>query len=630
MCFDDKKSMSLCEGEDKDYPLNETLHGLFQQQVEKSPDSIAIEFEDWTLSYHELNLRSNQLAHYLRESGIMTGHIVALYMARSLEMVIAIYGVLKAGAAYVPLDPEYPLARTSYMLDDVQPTVILTQHFLQNKLPPNQANIFCLDAQWDDVSNFSQHRPVINTVSDDTAYVIYTSGTTGKPKGVLTSHRSIVSHLLWMQDYFRLSQEDRVLQKTPYSFDVSVWEFFWPLLSGARLVIARHDGHKDPSYLTAVIRQKNITTLHFVPSMLKVYLDHEDISQAESLKHVICSGEQLPLHLQQQFYLQVSGSSEQSVALYNLYGPTEAAIDVTCWTCPRDNDLSYVPIGKPVANTQIYLLGADLNPVAIGERGEIYIGGTQLAIGYLNNEALTDEKFITGLLDHDPQARLYKTGDYAKFHHDGNIEFLGREDDQVKLSGVRIELSEINLVLLSHYAVSEGIVYLQEIAPGEERLIAYVVTRPGHYLTITDIRQHILKQLPHYMVPQYLVLLEALPLKPNGKLDTMALPVPTSPPRKTNRVIDSLSVPKSNLEILMAGLWEELLDIKGVSVHDMFFDLGGDSLLTLTVVDRFEQLTGFRLNPGFLVTQTLRQMLFDIQPVLNIKNNVSHGKTNGS
>ncbi len=598
---------------EKNYPLDMTLHRLFEQQVERTPDAIAVEFDELSISYRELDTRANHLAHYLKESGTMSGHMVAVFMTRSIEMVIALLGVLKAGAAYVPLDPEYPLARTSFMIRDANPTVILTLHFLQNQLPPNEATIVCLDSQWDDIVSFSGSRLDTETTADDIAYVIYTSGTTGNPKGVLNLHRGITNRILWMQDCFNLTVDDRVLQKTPYSFDVSVWEFFWPLSCGARLIVARHDGHKDPVYLSTIINDKEITALHFVPSMLKVYLDHADISIASSLKHVFCSGERLTPLLQQQFFCQ------SSAQLYNLYGPTEAAIDVTYWKCLRDDSRQYVPIGRPIANTKIYILDAGMQPLQPGEEGELYIGGVQVAAGYLNLEQLSKEKFVRDIFSNDDTARLYRTGDFARFHTDGYIEYTGRIDQQVKVSGIRIELNEIEAILLQHHAVVDGAVTLREDRPGVQRLVAYVVVEQGYSVTITDIRQHVLKQLPHYMVPQNLVILDSLPLSPAGKLDRNALPpVPLAPPRNfSHRVIDILNVPQNRNEVLMANIWEELLDINGISAHDMFFDLGGDSLLTLNVVDRFERQTGIRLNPGHLITQTLRQLISGIEPVNN-------------
>jgi acyl-coenzyme A synthetase/AMP-(fatty) acid ligase/aryl carrier-like protein len=398
--------------------------------------------------------------------------------------------------------------------------------------------------------------------------VIYTSGSTGQPKGVINDHAGVVNRLLWMQDAYGLKPHDRVLQKTPFSFDVSVWEFFWPLFTGARLVMARPGGHKDPLYLCEVIAAEQITTLHFVPSMLDVFLAHGDVRQAAGLVRVMCSGEALPGSLVRRFKQQLPG-----IGLYNLYGPTEAAVDVTAWNCARPEVADNTPIGKPIANTRMYVLDAQLQPVPLGVVGELFIGGVQVARGYLNRPELTAERFLK---DPFSSGRMYRTGDLGRFLPDGNIEYLGRNDDQVKIRGLRIELGEIQARLLEHPQVHEAAVVARD-----ERLVAYYTgTRVG------DLREHLLRHLPEFMVPALFVHLDALPLSPNGKLDRKALPAPD---------VEALSAheyeaPEGDTEILLAQLWAELLKVERVGRQDNFFELGGHSLLAVSLIGRLRQV----------------------------------------
>ena len=440
-------------------------------------------------------------------------------MERSLEMVIALYGILKAGGAYVPLDPEYPPDRVAFMLKDTQVPVLLTQERLVPGLPEHGAQVICLDSDWEAIASESVDNPTSGALAENLAYVIYTSGSTGRPKGVMNTHRGILNRLLWMQDTYQLDSNDRVLQKTPFSFDVSVWEFFWPLLVGARLIVARPGGHRDSGYLV-LIAEQGITTLHFVPSMLQVFLEDKDVERCRSLNRVICSGEALPYDLQERFFARLNAE------LHNLYGPTEAAVDVTHWQCQREGDSRLVPIGRPVANTQLYILDPYMQPVPIGVAGELHIGGVQVARGYLNRPELTAEKFIPDPFSDHPEARLYKTGDLVRYLPDGNIEFLGRLDFQVKMRGFRIELGEIEAVLSQHPAVGEVVVLAREDVPGDKRLVAYVVPRPAPALLVTELRDYSKEKLPDYMVPAAFIQLDALPLTPSGKVDRRSLPPP--------------------------------------------------------------------------------------------------------
>ncbi|MBK5438559.1 amino acid adenylation domain-containing protein [Pseudomonas sp. TH32] len=550
------------------YNLDQTLHGLFEAQVERTPDALAVKAGDQHLSYRELNERANQLAHHLRDQGVQPDSRVAICVERGLEMVVGLFAILKAGGGYVPLDPAYPLERIAYMLQDSAPAAVLVQGDTRSLLGNVTVPVVDLGR------NTWQHQPASNPqvpglTAQHQAYVIYTSGSTGQPKGVINEHAGVVNRLLWMQDAYGLTARDAVLQKTPFSFDVSVWEFFWPLFTGARLVMARPGGHKDPAYLCEVIEAEQITTLHFVPSMLDVFLAHGDVSQGAGLLRVMCSGEALPGSLVRRFKQQLPG-----IGLYNLYGPTEAAVDVTAWNCARPVVPDNTPIGKPIANTRMYLLDARLQPVPLGVVGELFIGGVQVARGYLHRPELTAERFLK---DPFSAGRLYRTGDIGRYLPDGNIEYLGRNDDQVKIRGLRIELGEIQARLTEYPQVNEAAVLARD-----ERLVAYYT---GVQADIEHLRAHLLARLPDYMVPAVFVHLEALPLSPNGKLDRKALPAPGV----ESLIVREYEAPVGDTEILLARLWAELLKVERVGRFDNFFELGGHSLLAVSLIGRLRQ-----------------------------------------
>ncbi|WP_339102103.1 amino acid adenylation domain-containing protein [Pseudomonas sp. G166] len=565
-----------------DYPQGLTLHGLFEARVATSPDAVAVICETEQLSYAELNRRANQIAHCLIALGIRPDDRVAICVDRSVEMVAGLLGILKAGAAYVPLDPDYPLDRLAYMLENSAPSVVLTQRALQASLPATQARLLLLDAA-DGFSTQPISNPQVEGLqANHLAYVIYTSGSTGQPKGVMNEHGAVVNRLLWMQDEYKLSAADAVLQKTPFSFDVSVWEFFWPLFSGARLVMARPGGHRDPAYLREVIQAQGITTLHFVPSMLDVFLAHGEVNACEGLVRVMCSGEALPGHLVRRFKAQLP-----QTGLYNLYGPTEAAVDVTAWDCAGAEIPDSTPIGKPIANTRIYLLDAHQQPVPLGVAGEIYIGGVQVARGYLHRAELTAERFLDDPFSTAPNARMYKTGDLGRYLPDGNIEYLGRNDDQVKIRGFRIELGEIEARLAQYAGIKETVVLAREEASGEKRLVAYFTTHAAEDAAdIEALRGHLQGQLPEYMVPSAYVRLDALPLTPNGKLDRKALPAPDL----SAVIAREYEAPQGEVETSIARIWEDLLKLEQVGRHDNFFELGGHSLLAVKMIERMRQV----------------------------------------
>ncbi|MBD2510596.1 non-ribosomal peptide synthase/polyketide synthase [Nostoc muscorum FACHB-395] len=582
-----------------DYPQDKCIHHLFEEQVERTPDAVAVVFENQQLTYHELNCRANQLAHYLRSLGVSADVLVGICVERSLEMVVGLLGILKAGGAYLPLDPEYPQDRLSFMLEDAQVSVLLSQQQLVEKLPEHQARVVCLDTDWQIIPQSNQQNPIAGVQATNLAYVIYTSGSTGKPKGAINTHLGICNRLLWMQQAYQLTEIDCVLQKTPFSFDVSVWEFFWPLLTGARLVVAKPGGHKDSGYLVNLILEQQVTTLHFVPSMLQIFLEEQGLKDCSSLKQVICSGEALPKELQERFFACLG------CQLHNLYGPTEAAIDVTFWECQPESNLKTVPIGRPISNTQIYILDQNLQPVPVGVPGELHIGGAGLAKGYLNRPELTQEKFIPNPFSgsrgaeeqrsrgvrerrrkivQSPVAspRLYKTGDLARYLPDGNIEYLGRIDNQVKIRGFRVELGEIEAALSQHKDVQTSVVIVREDIPGDKRLVSYIVLQSEQTTTVKELRSFLKEKLPEYMVPSAIAILESLPLTSNGKIDRRALPAP----EPSSELSDKYVAPRTPLEEILALIWQEVLKIELVGRYDNFFTLGGHSLLATQLVSR--------------------------------------------
>ncbi|WP_420127104.1 non-ribosomal peptide synthase/polyketide synthase [Longimicrobium sp.] len=466
-------------------PADRCIHQLFEAQAARTPEAVAVVFEDASLTYAQLNARANQLAHHLRGRGVGPEVRVGVLMERSLEMMVSLLAILKAGGGYVPLDPGLPAERLAYMLEDSGVAVLLTQERLRGILPASEVPVLDVDGAWDSVAGESAENLAPAVTPSNVAYVIYTSGSTGRPKGVMNQHRGVVNRLVWMQAHFGIGPDDVVLQKTPSSFDVSVWEFFWPLQQGARLVMARPDGHRDPAYLRDVIEREGVTTLHFVPSMLQPFVEAVEAGRCGSLRHVVCSGEALPPALVRRFYDRFAGP----VVLTNLYGPTEAAVDVSWWTCPRDEAADVVPIGRPVWNTQLYVLDAALKPVPVGVPGELYIGGVQVARGYQGRAGLTAERFIPDPFSTEPGARLYRTGDRARWRADGAIEYLGRLDFQVKVRGFRIELGEIETVLLGHPGVRDGVVLAREDVSGDPRLVAYLVPDRTHAAGVLELQR---------------------------------------------------------------------------------------------------------------------------------------------
>ncbi|MFA6051760.1 MAG: amino acid adenylation domain-containing protein [Methylobacter sp.] len=567
------------------YPKDRFIHQLFEVQAEKTPDAVAVMFDGQAVSHAELNVKANQLAHYLRSKGVGPDVLVGICLERSLEMVIGLLGILKAGGAYVPLDPGYPQDRLDFMLHDVNAPVVLSQATCREKIAASTATVLCLDSEWDKVASAGDANPDIALRPENLAYCIYTSGSTGQPKGAGVPHQGILNRLQWMQQQYGLDHSDRVLQKTPYSFDVSVWEFFWPLMTGAKLVVAKPEQHKDSLALVETITAQQITTIHFVPSMLQVFIDTPGVENCASLKRVICSGEALPADLVARFQQKLPAE------LHNLYGPTEASVDVSYWACLPGNVETAIPIGRPIANITLYILDRQLNPVLPGTPGELHIGGIGLGRGYLNRPELTAEKFIPN--PYGPVgSRLYKTGDLARYRPDGVIDYLGRNDFQIKIRGFRIELGEIENRLSACIGVREAAVIARDDGHGDKRLVAYLTEDGGNELSIAYLRADLAETLPDYMLPGAFVVLPALPLTANGKLDRAALPKPDVDSVISHRY----EAPQGAIETALSGIWLELLELEHVGRNDHFFELGGHSLMALTLVERLRQ-EGWALEP---------------------------------
>jgi amino acid adenylation domain-containing protein len=589
-------SLPLLSGEDQRQVLvewNDTarayprqcIHELFEQQAVQTPDHVAVVFNDDEVSYRELNEQANQLAHYLQRLGLGPETVVGICLERSLEMIVALLGVLKAGAAYLPLDPDYPPERLSFMLADAEVPVLLTTTQLKDRLAIEAATVICLDTEWERIAKHSNENPVSDVSGNNLAYVIYTSGSTGKPKGALNTHAAIYNRLCWMQEAYGLTPADHILQKTPFSFDVSVWEFFWPLLTGARLVGARPGGHRDAAFLVELIKQEQITTLHFVPAMLQVFLAAEGVEACTSLRRVICSGEALARELQDRFFARLP-----QVELHNLYGPTEAAVDVTFWACDAAGNHTAVPIGRPVANTQIYLVDKYNQLVPVGVPGELYIGGVQLARGYHKRAALSAERFVPDPFSGVPGARLYRTGDLARYLSDGSIEYLGRLDFQVKIRGFRVELGEIEAALGEHPIVRDVVVVMREDTPqmtNDKRIVAYVVLNRECAAPADELRRTAKDKLPSFMIPASFVFLPELPLTPNGKIDRGSLPAPEQ--QMIGEPAGGYVAPRDLVEELIAVVWATVLGVERVGIHDNFFELGGHSILGAQVISRVQK-----------------------------------------
>ncbi|QLE39379.1 amino acid adenylation domain-containing protein [Nostoc sp. C052] len=569
-----------------DYPQQACIHQLFEAQVEKTPDAVALIFNNQHLTYKDLNIRANQLAQHLQSLGVGTETLIGICIERSLEMVVALLAILKAGGAYVPLDPGYPQERLAFMLSDTKVSVLLTQKELVTKLPIHTAFVICLDADWNTIAQNKKENLSTSITADNLAYVMYTSGSTGTPKGVSVIHRGVV-RLVKETNYAHLTDEEIILQLAPISFDASTFEIWGCLLNGGQLVIYPPN-RPSLEELGQIIQQYQVTTLWLTAGLFHLIVD-EKIDALKSLRQLLAGGDVLSVPHVQKFLQTV-----ENCQLINGYGPTENTTFTCCHTitAPLQADVS-IPIGRPIANTQVYILDQNLQPVSIGETGELYIGGDGLARGYLNRPDLTAEKFIYHSFDSDLATRLYKTGDLARYLPDGKIEFLGRIDNQIKIRGFRIELGEIEREIAQHPDVRENVVLARQDEIGEKQLTAYIVPQYNSSYTHNNLRLFLQQRLPNYMMPSAFVILESLPLTANGKVDRHKLPAPS---RERPQLEQAYIAPQNDLERLLAGILSELLKIDRVGTDDNFFDLGATSILILQVAVRLQQELGIQLS----------------------------------
>jgi amino acid adenylation domain-containing protein len=576
-----------------DYPTCHGVHEYIERQVDRMPDAVAVDHGTASLTYAELEVRANQLAHCLRGHGVGPNVFVGILIERCFDMFVAVLAVLKAGGAWVPLDPEHPSARLAQVVEDTGTPLILTHERFAALLPGvvrDNARILCLDTDDAQVAGFRDERLVCLNEPGDAAFMIYTSGSTGEPKGCPNTHRGISNYLQWMATTLGLEPGDRHLQKTAFTFDASAIDLLWPLVCGATAVIAAPGGHRDAAYLRTTIREQHITDTFFVPSMLHAFLDEVGMDDCTSVKRIVCGGEVLRTDLVRRFHVCMPHAR-----LINIYGPTECAVACTWWECVPGHDETPVPIGRPIPNTRIYLLDEDGRPVPPGAAGEIHLGGAHVGRGYWKRQELTVERFVADPFSSDPGARMFRTGDRGRFRPDGAIEFLGRVDFQLKLRGQRIEPGEIEAVLANHESVGQAVVVAQH--PPRRRgaavLTAYVVGRKGATAPSAEtLRDHLSARLPDYMVPARFVRLDALPLSAHGKADRIALaqreeePLPPSRPPVAPRNLN---------EMRMLSLWQKVLAIDGIGVRDDFFDLGGDSLVAIRLVREVRHMFGVEL-----------------------------------
>ncbi|WP_379138137.1 amino acid adenylation domain-containing protein [Paenibacillus sp. sgz500958] len=558
-----------------DYPRDATVYGLFKDQVARTPDAEAAVFGECSLTYRELDEQVSRCANYLYEAGMRPGTNIGLLVDRSLEMVVALLAIIKNGAAYVPLDPSLPVERIRYIAEDANIDILLTTLKRRKEYTGLAINVVCYE-QTMSTGNEILNKEIYNTIrTNEPLYIMYTSGSTGKPKGVVVTHRNVINRLTWMKENYRVTERDCVLQKASVSFDVSVWEMFLPLISGAKLVLSDPEKVQDPDYLIQEICRHGITMIHFIPSLLRLFLEHKDVKACTSLRVVSSGGEALPYELQQLFFEVLDAE------LHNRYGPTEITINATHWKCDPESPLQVVPIGRPLGNTSVYILDAHRQLVPIGVAGELYIGGDSVAAAYKGQEELTRERFLSNPFKADG-SKLYRSGDMVRWLPNGSIEFLGRMDDQVKISGHRIELGEINSVLMGHPDVLSSYVDTLLNKEGTRQLIAYVVWPKSKETLPAELKRYLEKKLPGYMLPTHYVALSELPVLSNGKVDRIAL---ASYKPDESHSLQKVS-PRNSLEETLELIFSELLGLSQIYVFDNFFDMGGHSLLAMQAISR--------------------------------------------
>jgi amino acid adenylation domain-containing protein len=567
------------------------VHDLIGAQVRRTPDATAVVFAHTSITYRQLEQRANRLAHQLIAAGVGANALVGVCLERSIEMVVAILGIWKAGGAYVPLDPQYPADRLSLMVKDAELSVIVVDDAGAKRLPDGAWTATHVDAA---LAGADHRDPRPRSSVDDLAYVIYTSGSTGKPKGVMIEHRSLANHIAWMRDTFDLGPQDAVLQKTSVSFDASVCEFLAPLVTGGRLVLASPGSDNAPEAIVALCREHAVTVVQFVPSALTLFADADGVEELACLRHLVAAGEALPTSLAKRVRERLP-----RCAVHNLYGPSEATIDTTSYPFTDDDTGVTVPIGRPISNVRVLVVDEHTRLVPVGVPGELLVGGLGLSRGYLRRPDLTAEKFIVDPIGSDPGVRWYRTGDLVRWRPDGVLVFLGRIDQQVKLRGFRIEPEEIEALLLLQETVADATVMLRD-DHGDPRLVAYLVARDSARLSAPELRAQLSAQLPSYMVPAAFVVLPALPLTANGKLDRQALPAPAA--ADTGRRASCVP-PRDELELELVELWQQMLGVEPVGIDDDFFALGGSSLVAMRLVARLRAAHSVNLKVRSLFAQ---------------------------
>jgi len=561
--------MTHWNSRDDDYPKNICLHKLVELQVAKTPEALALCLENAQVSYQQLNGLANQLARHLQSLGVKPGMPVAICMDLSLDLAVAVLGIIKAGGALVPLDPNFPKQRSTDILEDVQAVLLVTQKRFVNETFQQLVQLVCLDNIRAEIALHSSANLEIDIAPESLAYILYTSGSTGKPKGVMLSHFVCCTRELWEQNAFKLSAADRVLLKSSWSSR----EFFWPLMIGATVVIPRSEGNRDVAYLVNLIAQQQITLISVAPSLLKALLEQTNFQHCTHLRYVLCSGEALPMQVQQAFF-----AAELPAALWNIYGLNEANY-AAFWQCERHAERAMVPIGRPT-DLQIYLLDEELQPAPVGVKAEIYISGVGLSSGYYNRPDLTAERFMPNVFNNGI-GMLFKTGDIGRYAADGALEYLGRLDNQVKIRGNRVELEEIEIVLRAHSSVAECVVVCKEDAAGEKRLLAYVVPHKTHSFNSKELRLYLEGKLPEFMAPAAFIVLDKLAQTFNGKINRLILPEPVW---ETLLEKAEFVAPSSPIEQQVANSWALVLKVKQVGNQDNFFFLGGHSLLATQVI----------------------------------------------
>ncbi len=597
-----------------DYPRNSCLHEVISTQASKSPGKTAVCFKDDSITYKDLDQRSNQVANYLKSFGVGPGALVGISIERSIEMMIGVLGILKAGGAYVPLDPYYPSKRLAFMMDDADMSVLLTQNDLKTMLPNSKAKLIFIDTDWHEISKMDQDKVHFDESSthptpDDLAYVIFTSGSTGNPKGVKVPHRAVVNFLIGMSQTPGLTKKDILLAVTTLSFDIHVLEIYLPLVVGAKCVIVSRDDTVDDVALMGLLEASGATIMQATPSTWRLLINAG--WQGKGSFKALCGGEAFPIDLCGELKSRVG-------SLWNMYGPTETTVWSTCYEITDAQ--KPILIGRPIANTQTYVLNEQMQPVPIGVPGELYIGGDGVTCGYLNRAELTAKAFLPDPFADDKTAYIYKTGDLVRYHSDGNIEYLTRIDNQVKVRGFRIELGEIENAIAKHDAVLQCVVAVKESGPGDQRLVAYLRFRPGRSLKFTEMRNFLTStsKLPPYMIPQHTVEIDEIPKTPAGKIDRKSLSKPFASEPVSNI---EFAAPQTETEYHVASIWRDLLKTERVGLHDNFFDLGGDPLLSVQAAARYKKLTGKTLSLSSLLLNNLQQIAMQLDDDRNDSDN---------